>query len=112
MFRELGGDDAIIVATDGSFTADNNRSGWGYAVYHEGRVLTEEAGSHHIYASSTRMEFEAIKRALMWLTETDIPLSTVVFATDSTAVLSRIRGGDLPDGWAKLAERHLSLIHI
>ena len=41
MFRELGGDAALIIATDGSFCAETCRAGWGFAAYKEGIKIAE-----------------------------------------------------------------------
>ncbi len=69
-----------IVDPDGSFTSEDERDIWGYAMDYKGMMLTKKAHSHSLYASSIRMEFEAIKQALQWLSETNLPLLMVVFA--------------------------------
>ena len=54
---------------------------------------------HQVYASSTRMELEAIRRGLYWLSVHQPPTSVVIFATDSMAVLSRLTNSEVPDNW-------------
>ena len=36
LFQELRVDEAILLATDGSFTAGINRAGWPFVAYHKG----------------------------------------------------------------------------
>ncbi len=57
------------------------------------------SGSHIVHTSSTRMELEAIKKALLWLKETPPNCSSIIIAMDSIVVLTRIRNGWLLDGW-------------
>ena len=104
LFEDYGTDDRIIVATDGSFSEDTQRAGWGLAVFQFGRCIGEEAGMHQVYVSSTRMELEAIRRGLHWLSVHQPPTSAVIFATDSMAVLSRLSNFEVPDNWWSAAE--------
>ena len=46
MFQEIGGDKALLVATDGSFDPVNTRAGWGFAVFQHGRKIMEDCGAH------------------------------------------------------------------
>ena len=106
LFWELGGDAATIIATDGSFNPDTNRAGWGYLIQSEGNAVSKGSGCHTIYTSSTRMEFEAIQQALLCLAALDKPMETAIFATDSMAVLCRIRAGNLPYNWHMFRQQH------
>jgi len=106
LFLDLGGEDSIVVATDGSFNAENNRAGWGFLIRLNTTTIEEDAGCHWIYTSSTRMEFEAIQQALLRLSQVDVNGRTIIFATDSMAVLVKIRSGNLPSNWVVFRERH------
>ena len=53
------------------------------------------------------MELEAVRQALGWLVQESPDVRKVVFATDSMAVLQKIKKGWLPDGWRE-AEPYLS----
>ena len=103
MFQELGQERSLIIATDGSFTPDTMRAGWGFAAFLDGIPVAEMSGACTLYTSSTRMELEAVKQALGWLTQESPDVATVAFATDSMAVLQRIQSGWLPDGWREVA---------
>ena len=104
MFREIGGDQALLVATDGSFDPANNRAGWGFAAYLNGKKIMEQCGAHNVYTSSTRMEVEAVHRALQWLARDHPEDGPVIVATDSMALLSKIQSGWMPDGWIHPSE--------
>ena len=104
MFTEIGGDNALLVATDGSFDPANNRAGWGFAAYLNGEKIMEQYGAHKIYTSSTRMEVEAVHRALQWLAIDHPEDGPVIVATDSMAMLSKIQSGWMPDGWIHPSE--------
>ena len=68
-------------------------------MYQNDTVITQGSGAHNTYTSSTRMELEAIRRALQSLCGLNDYLKSVIFATDSMAVLTRIQSGCLPDSW-------------
>ena len=104
MFREIGGDQAMLVATDGSFDPAKNRAGWGFAAYLNGEKIMEQCGAHNIYTSSTRMEVEAVNRALQWLAREHPDDGPVIVATDSMALLSKIQSGWIPVGWIHPSE--------
>ena len=99
MLLEIGDEDSLVIATDGSFIGDSNRAGWSFAVYQNGRKIAEDCGSHILYTSSTRMEVEAVNRALKWLSLHHPNHSSVIIATDSMALLTRIRSGWVPADW-------------
>ena len=99
LIMELGKADSLIIATDGSFRVEDNRAGWGFAVYQYGEKIADQCGSHSIYTSSTRMEVEAAKRALQWISKNHPEARSIIIATDSMALLSRIQAGWVPDGW-------------
>ena len=99
MLLEIGDTDSLVIATDGSFTGDCSRAGWGFAVYQDGRKIAQECGSHILHTSSTGMEIEAVNRALKWLSLHHPIHSSVIIATDSMALLSRIRSGWVPANW-------------
>ncbi len=56
-------------------------------------------GSHIVHTSSTRMELEAVRQALLWLKDTSPNCRSMIIATDSLAVLTSPRNGWLPGGW-------------
>ncbi len=85
----------MITVTDGSYDPANNRAGWGFVAYQDDVKLAEALGSHIVYISSTRMELEAIRQALLSLYETLPNCISITIAT----VLTRIRNGWLTDGW-------------
>ena len=89
----------MVIATDGSFAPDNDRAGWGFAVYANGQKVADRCGAHNMVTSSTRMEVEAVHQALMWLIIHEPEAESVIIATDSQALLSKIKSGWLPDGW-------------
>ncbi len=66
---------------------------------HIGMVICGLPDSQIVQTSSTRMELEAIRNALLWLKETPSNCSFIIIFTDSMAVLIRIGNGWLPDGW-------------
>jgi ribonuclease HI len=99
MFNELGGEDALIIATDGSFCPKSSRAGWGFTAYKDHIKVAEGKGAHKLYTSSTRMEVEAANRALEWLASYNPGTCTVIIATDSIAMLSRMLNGWLPTAW-------------
>ena len=104
LFQELGVEEAILLATDGSFTAGTNRAGWAFVAYHKGVRIAQDSGAHTIYTSSTRMEIEAVSRALLWLRTSHPDANKAIIATDSMALLSRIKAGWVPYGWISPAE--------
>ena len=104
MFREIGGDQALLVATDGSFDPANNRAGWSFVAYLNGEKIMEQCGAHNLYTSSTRMEVEAVRRALQWLARDHPEDGQVIVATDSMALLSKVQSGWMPDGWIHPSE--------
>ncbi len=99
MFAELGTEDTLLIATDGSFCADKESTGWGFAVFYRAEKIAEEYGAHTLYTSSTRMEVEAVHRALSWLANEHPDAESVIIATDSMALLSKVQAGWMPDGW-------------
>ena len=99
MFTELGTEDTLLIATDGSFCTDKERAGWGFAVFYKAEKIAEEYGAHTLYTSSTRMEVEAVHRALSWLASEHPDAESVIIATDSMALLSKVQAGWVPDGW-------------
>ena len=104
LFHQLGSRQGIIFARDGSFALDSGRTGWGFAVYKGGQKIMEDCGAHHLATSSTRMEVEAVRQALMWLAIHQPQAESVIIATDSEALLARIKSGWLPDGWIPPSE--------
>ena len=40
------------------------KSGWGFVAYRDGRVVHKESGACGVTTSSTRMEIEAVSKAL------------------------------------------------
>ena len=102
MFQELGQEGILIIATDGSFTPGSMRAGWGFAAFLDGKLIAERCGATTLYTSSTRMELEAVKQALGWLAQESPDVRVVVFATDSMAILQKIKNGWLPDGWREV----------
>ena len=107
LFEELGQEGILIIATDGSFTPGSMRAGWGFAAFLDGVLIAEKSGASTLYTSSTRMELEAVRQALGWLVQESLDVKIIVFATDSMAVLQKIKKGWLPDGWRE-AELYLS----
>ncbi len=99
VIRELSTDNTILIATDGSFSPDMDRAGWGFAAFQAGNMIEEQCGAHSIYTSSTRMEVEAVRRALNWLYQNHPDGDSAIIATDSMALLSRVQSGWVPDGW-------------
>ena len=97
LLMDISGGEYTLVATDGSYDSTTNRAGWGFAIYENGQVTQQGAGAHQVYTSSTRMELEAIRRALPAAQGINSP-ATLIFATDSMAILNRIRSGQLPQG--------------
>ncbi len=91
MLLEIGDTESLVIATDGSSTGECNRASWGFVVYQDSRKIAEECGSHKLYTSSTRMEVEAVNRALKWLS----------FHHLNHALLSRIKSGWVPEGWVE-----------
>ena len=104
MLREFSDGESLVIATDGSFTGECNRAGWGFAVYQGDRKIAEDCGSHKLYTSSTRMEVEAVNRALKWLSLHHPNHSSVIIATDSVALLSKIKSGWVPENWSEPCE--------
>ena len=104
LLQEIGSGSCLVIATDGSFTPDTIRAGWGLAAYLDGRMVMEMAGACNAYVSSTRMEMEALRQALLWLSRDRPEAGKVVFGTDSMAVLQRIQCGWLPDGWSEASD--------
>ena len=102
MFQELGQEGILIIATDGSFTPGSMRAGWGFAAFLDGKLIAERCGATTLYTSSTRMELEAVKQALGWLAQESPDVRVVVFATDSMAILQKIKNGWLPGGWREV----------
>ena len=99
LLQELGSQHGLVIATDGSFTPDSGRAGWGFAVYNRGEKVAERCGAHNIVTSSTRVEVKAVRQALSWLITHEPEAESVIVTTDSQALLSRIKSGWLPDGW-------------
>ena len=52
--------------------------------------MVENSGAYTAVTSSTRMEYEAIYQALGWLEKNPHVASTVLIASDSMAVLTKI----------------------
>ncbi len=67
IIREIAGYASVITVTDGSYDPANNTAGWGFVAYQDDVKLAEALGSHIVYTSSTRMELEAIRQALLGL---------------------------------------------
>ncbi len=65
------------------------------------------SGAFTLYTSSTRMEVEALNQALSWLAEETPTAETVLFASDSQAMLKKLQGGWFPESWNK-AHHYLS----
>ena len=84
---QLGGDDALVVATDGSFIPEIDRTGWGLLILANGRTIADGYGCHNVY-TCTCMKLEAIQRALNQLSQSAVDQQMVIFATDSMAVLA------------------------
>ena len=104
LFGEIGDDKAVLVATDGSFNGD-----WGYHICSNDTTITEDSGCRTVYTSSTRMEFEVIQCALGRLALLELNSNnTVIFGTDSMAVLTKIQSGNLPSGWSCFRDRYPS----
>jgi hypothetical protein len=107
LFGEIGDDKAVLVATDGSFNGD-----WGYHICSNDTTITEDSGCHTVYTSSTRMEFEVIQCALGRLALLELNSNnTVIFGTDSMAVLTKIQPGNLPSGWSCFRDK-ISLCEV
>ena len=116
LFTQIGGDDALIVATDGSFTAANNRAGWGFAVFRNNRKIADGSGAATLYTSSTRMELEALNQAITWLRTNTPRAKHIILASDSQAVLRRLEDGWFPDSWLSAAtyfqDKHVSFVYV
>ncbi len=104
LLRELGSQHGLVIATDGSFALDSGRAGWGFAVYSRGQKVAAKCGAHNVVTSSTRVEVEAVRQALTWLVTHEPEAESVIVATDSQALLSRVKSGWLPDGWVPPSE--------
>ncbi len=65
--REIAVSASVIIATDGSYDPANNSVGWVFVARQDNVKLTKASDAHIVHTSSTRMELEAIKHALLWL---------------------------------------------
>ena len=88
---EIGGDKAVLAATDGSFIGDNKRAGWGYHICFHDTTIAEESECHTVYTSSTRMEFEVIQRAQDRLALLELDNNNTVCSRS----LTKIQSGNL-----------------
>ncbi len=99
VITEIGGASSVNIATDGSYDPSNNRVGWRFVAYQNDVKLAEASGSYKMNTSSTRMELEAIRQAVLWLKETPPNCNSITSATGSMAVLTRIRKSWWLDSW-------------
>ena len=88
-----------VIYTDGSVQR-GVKSGWGFIVHRAGKVIHKASGGSGVTTSSTRMEIEAVSKALEWLKDSsDASTKHVVIVTDSQNVLKRVESRTLRKEW-------------
>ena len=87
-----------VIYTDGSVKR-GVKSGWGFIVHKDGRVIYKSSGACDKTTSSTRMEIEAITKAFKWLQESMPSAKHAVIVTDSQNVLKRVESQTLRKEW-------------
>ena len=92
-----------IVYTDGSVKR-SVKSGWGFAAFRDGRIIHKSSGACTTTTSSTRMEIEAVTKAMEWLQQKMHDTRHVVIVTDSQNVLKRVDNGTLRNEWLRSIE--------
>jgi len=100
IYKNCEGGDAIIY-TDGSVVR-GIRSGWGFSVQCQGKIIAEQNGSYNMTTSSMRMEEEAVTAALKWLCMTHY--TGAVIATDSQCLLKKLEAGYIKPEWVRCIE--------
>ena len=87
-----------VIYTDGSVVR-GVRSGWGFVVYKDGRIIKKSSGACSRTTLSTRMEIEAVTKAFEWLKENLPSARHAVIVTDSQNVLQRVNKWTLRKEW-------------